>query len=121
MAKKIMVVDDDPATVMIVKAVLTTHGFDVATAHSGRDCLDKVKNEKLDLILLDIMMPKMDGWETLRKLKKNKITDTTPVVMLTVKEDVGETPDLKDVISDYITKPFSKTDLIKRVKKILGE
>lgn len=120
MAKKIMVVDDDSTTVMVVKAILSIHGFEVTTATSGQECLDRVNNEKPDLILLDIMMPKMDGWQVLRKLKKNKVTDKTPVLMLTVKEDVGEAPELRDVVSDYITKPFSKTDLIGRVKKVLG-
>lgn len=121
MAKKIMVVDDDPTTVMVVKAVLSTYGFDVATVHSGQECLNKVGEEKPDLILLDIMMPKMDGWETLRRLKEKSITDTTLVVMLTVKGDVGEAPELRDVVSDYITKPFGKTDLIERVRKVIGE
>ncbi|MBU4265804.1 MAG: response regulator [Candidatus Altiarchaeales archaeon] len=120
MAKKIMVVDDDPTTATVVKAVLTIHGFDVITASSGRECLDKVKDIKPDLILLDIMMPSMDGWETLRKLKEDKITDTLSVAMLTVKEDIGEAPELRDVVSDYITKPFSKADLIERVKKLMA-
>ena len=69
MGKKIMVVDDEPDTVDLIKLVLETEGFEVITAFSGKECLDKVTLEEPDAILLDIMMPEMDGWEVFRKIR----------------------------------------------------
>lgn len=67
MSKKIMVVDDEPDTVDLVKLVLETEGFEVITAYSGSECLMKLDEEKPDAVLLDIMMPEMDGWEVFKK------------------------------------------------------
>jgi len=120
MRNKILVVDDEPDMVDIVKLVLTQSGFDVSTAYSGRECLEKASKESFDLIILDIRMPEMDGWTTLRKLKEKKITDNTNVIILTVEKGPGvEIFGLQDVVADYITKPFNREKLIKHVKKAL--
>ena len=117
---KILVVDDEPDMVDILELVLTQAGFEVSTAHSGRECVDKASKDDFDLILLDIRMPEMDGWTTLRELKKMKVTDKTRVIIWTVEKGPGvEIFGLQDVVSDYITKPFDKEKLIKHVKKAL--
>jgi len=118
---KILVVDDEPDMVDILKLILTQDGFEVSTAYSGKECVDKALREDFGLIILDIRMPGMDGWTTLRRLKEKKVTDRTPVIILTVEKGPGvEIFGLQDVVSDYITKPFDKEKLIKHVKKALA-
>ena len=120
MVSKILVVDDEPDMVDILRLILTQAGFEVSTAYSGSECLSKVSKEDFNLIVLDIRMPEMDGWATLRKLKENKVTDGTSVIILTIEKGPGvEIFGLQDVVSDYITKPFDKEKLIKHVKKAL--
>jgi DNA-binding response OmpR family regulator len=117
---KVLVVDDEPDMVDILKLVLTQAGFDVSTAYSGRECIEKASKDDFDIIILDIRMPEMDGWTTLRKLKEKKITDKTRVIILTVEKGPGvEIFGLQDVVADYITKPFEREKLIKHVKKAL--
>ena len=122
MSKKIMIVDDEHDVVDAVRTMLEAEGYEVVSAYSGKECLRKLKEEKVDLLLLDIRMPGMDGWEVLRKLKEKGITDTTKVSILTAVMQVGEDIfGLQDVVTDYIRKPFSREDLIGSVKKALGE
>jgi DNA-binding response OmpR family regulator len=117
---RVLVVDDEPDMVDILKLVLTQAGFEAQTAYSGKECLDKVSRQDFDLIILDIRMPEMDGWTTLRKLKEKKITEKAKVIILTVEKGPGvEIFGLQDVVSDYITKPFDREKLIKHVKKAL--
>lgn len=117
--KKIMVVDDEPDTVDLVKLVLETEGFEVIPAYSGIECLEKLEVEKPDAILLDIMMPGMDGWEVFHKIK-DKYHDI-PVAMLTVRDkDIDKMMGLHVLkASDYIIKPFGRQELVDRVKNIL--
>ncbi|RLF43701.1 MAG: two-component system response regulator, partial [Thermoplasmata archaeon] len=110
MSKKIMVVDDEYEVADIVKKMLESEGFEVIIANSGEEALKKLEKERPDLILLDIMMPGMDGWETLKKIKSNEKFRDIPVSMLTA---LPLTPDdTKDKpinsIENYIVKPFSK-------------
>jgi DNA-binding response OmpR family regulator len=88
---------------------------------SGRDCLERTSKEDYDLIILDIRMPEMDGWTTLRKLRERKVTDRTKIIILTVEKGPGvEIFGLQDVVADYITKPFDRERLIKHVRKALA-
>ena len=122
MAKKIMVVDDEPHLVELVRAVLETAGYEVITCSSGQECLDKFKDNKPDLIILDMMMPGMSGRETCERIRTNPDTKDIKVAFLTVARfsETGKDT-LKDMgVSDYITKPFDNDDLITRVKKIVG-
>ncbi|MDI6917845.1 MAG: DUF835 domain-containing protein [Thermoplasmatales archaeon] len=122
MKHKIMIVDDEPDVVDAVRTMLEAEGYEVLSAYSGKECLNKLKKEKVDLILLDIRMPVMDGWEVLRKLKEKGITNTIKVSMLTAVTQIGEDIfGLQDVVTDYIRKPFSREALIGSVKKALGE
>lgn len=119
--KKIMVVDDEEDITKLVQLMLEIEGFEVVAAHSGQEALDKVCDEMPDLILLDIMMPEMDGWEVYRRLKQDKRTTDIPVAMLTAKTtpldiNIGLHVAKAD---DYITKPFERKDLLERIKRML--
>ncbi len=116
---KIMVVDDEPDTVDLIKLVLETEGFEVIPAYSGRECLEKLKVEKPALVLLDIMMPEMDGWEVFHRIKEKH--SELPVAMLTVRDkDIDKMLGLHVLkADDYITKPFGRQELVERVKKII--
>ena len=121
MPKKIMVVDNEPDTVELVKAILEDGGYDVIKAYSGIECLKKVDTEKPDLILLDIMMPDLSGWDTFNRLRKKD--QKTKVSFLSVIEISKERLDrlLQSGLSDYITKPFTADELLARVDKILSQ
>lgn len=123
MANKIMVIDDEPDVVDLVKLILESDGFKVVTAYSGKEALEKIEKEMPDLVLLDIMMPQMDGWEVFRRIKANKKTADIPVAMLTAKtQSIDKMIGLHVVkVDDYITKPFGRSELLERVKKILAE
>ncbi len=123
MANKIMVVDDEPDVVDLVKLVLESDGFRVVTAYSGKEALDKIDREMPDLVLLDIMMPQMDGWEVYSRIRANPNTKDIPVAMLTAKsQSIDKMIGLHVVkVDDYITKPFGRSELLERVKRILKE
>ncbi len=115
---KIIVVDDDPDLLFVVSKFLEKEGFEVVCFESGEECLEKLEKNKPDLILMDIMMPGLDGWETTEKIKSNPATKDIPVVMLTVK---GEREDkLKSFhetkCDGYIVKPVDRKELIKVVR-----
>ena len=121
MTRKILAVDDEPSIVKLVSAALTTRGYEVVTAYDGQDALDKVALEKPDLIVLDIMMPKMDGREVARRLSKDPKTAKIPIVFLSAIGDLDSQLDtleeLKDV--EYLTKPFDVKELGDYVEAML--
>ncbi len=123
MANKIMVVDDEPDVVDLVRLVLESDGFQVVTAYSGKEALEKIGKEMPDLVLLDIMMPQMDGWEVYSRIRANPQTKDIPVAMLTAKsQSIDKMIGLHVVkVDDYITKPFGRSELLERVKRILKE
>ncbi len=86
MAKKILVVDDERHIVRLVEVNLTRAGYDVVTAYDGVEALEAVKNETPDMIVLDVMMPRMDGFEVLRRLQADPETQNIPVIMLTARK-----------------------------------
>ncbi|MFH1778311.1 MAG: response regulator [Candidatus Omnitrophota bacterium] len=117
MAKKILVVDDEPHVVRVVENRLKANGYEVITADNGLDGLARAKKEKPDLIILDIMMPKMDGQEVLKNLRQNKDTEAIPVIMLTAKTE-GEDI-VKSLIDggavEYIVKPFTGIEIMSKI------
>jgi len=123
MAKgKILVVDDEVYIVHILDFSLGMEGYEVLTALDGEQALEKARQEHPDLIVLDIMMPKLDGYETCKLLKADDGTRNIPVILLSAK---GRNADQKvgfDVgADDYITKPFSPRKLVERINDILGQ
>ncbi|MCL7410600.1 MAG: response regulator [Methanosarcinaceae archaeon] len=120
MSQVVMVVDDEPDTIDLVRLVLESEGIDVVGANSGNECLKMIDNSRPDAILLDIMMPEMDGWETFHKIKEKDAT--IPVSMLTVKSQEFDKMLGLHVLKadDYITKPFGRKELVERTKALLG-
>jgi two-component system alkaline phosphatase synthesis response regulator PhoP len=118
---KILVVDDEVYILHILDFSLGAEGFEVITANNGELAIEKAKQEKPDLIVLDIMMPVLDGYETCRRLKREAETKNIPVVLLTAKgRDVDKRLGYEVGAVDYIVKPFSPNRLIERIQEILG-
>lgn len=120
MSKKILAVDDEPSITRLVAAALTGRGFEVITASDGPEALDKAHFEKPDLIVLDIMMPRMDGREVRKRLAKDPVTKDIPVVFLSAVGDLNSQLDtLEDSDSEYLTKPFNPRELADYVEAML--
>ncbi|MBF8254963.1 MAG: phoP [Deltaproteobacteria bacterium] len=120
--KTIMVVDDNPDIITIVKTILEGKGYTVLSASSGLELLNMLKNQKPDLIILDIMMPEMDGLEVLSRLKAVADTATLPVILLTAKVQYEDVLGGYKLGADYyITKPFTSTQLVNGINLLLGE
>ncbi|KRN24470.1 response regulator YycF [Lacticaseibacillus camelliae] len=114
MAKKILVVDDEKPILDIVKFNLNKEGYDVVTAEDGEEALTKVNDENPDLIILDLMLPKIDGLEVARQVRKDH---DMPIIMLTAKDsEIDKVLGLEMGADDYVTKPFSNRELVARVK-----
>jgi two-component system, OmpR family, alkaline phosphatase synthesis response regulator PhoP len=119
MAKKILAVDDERHIVRLVQVNLERQGYEVVTAYDGKEALEKVEAESPDLIVLDVMMPYMDGFEVLQNLKRNPSTREIPVIMLTAKaQDADVFRGWQSGVDCYLTKPFNPMELIAFVKRI---
>ncbi len=117
MSKKILVVDDEPRLVSVVEAYLKQEGFDVATASNGQDAIFVARESKPDLIILDVMMPEMDGFEFMRAHRREA---ETPIILLTAKvEEDDKVIGLELGADDYVTKPFRPRELVARVRAVL--
>lgn len=122
MAKKIVLAEDEPQIARLIEFKLKKEGYQVTWKENGEEALKAIKADKPDLILLDVMMPVMDGYEVLRRLKEDENLRSIPVVMLTARaqeRDVVKGIDMG--AEDYITKPFHPAELLARVKRILGK
>lgn len=118
---KIMLVDDEPDILFVEKIILEKAGYEIIEANSGEECLEKLKTEKPDMILLDVMMPGINGWETCKRIKENESTKDIPVIMVTVKSsDEDMTKSFKYSQSDgHVSKPIIKEKLIQTIKWIV--
>ncbi|HRE47600.1 MAG TPA: response regulator [Aggregatilineales bacterium] len=118
---KIVCIEDDPKTIELVKLILKREGFEVTGVGNGADGLRAVEALKPNLVLLDLMMPDMDGWEVYQSIRANDATKHIPVIILTAKaQDIDRRLGLNIAkVNDYVTKPFSPSDLIQAVRKIL--
>jgi two-component system response regulator VicR len=119
--KKIMVVDNEPDIVDLTRTVLELGGYEVVTAYSGEECLRQLEKEEVDLVLLDIMMPGISGWDVFNRI--NKTSKHIKVAFMSVLEisDKRKQVLLDEGLADYIMKPFDKESLLSRVDKILIE
>lgn len=116
--KKLLVVDDEPSILTLLKFNLEQSGFEVLTAENGNDALEIATTEDLTLIVLDLMLPGMDGMDVCKTLRQEKIN--TPILMLTAKDDeFDKILGLELGADDYMTKPFSPREVVARVKAIL--
>jgi two-component system, OmpR family, alkaline phosphatase synthesis response regulator PhoP len=120
MAKKILAVDDEKHILRLVQINLEKAGYDVLTGTNGREAVEKVRAEKPDLVVMDVMMPEMDGFEALQTLKADPATAGVPVIMLTAKaQDADVFHGWQSGADLYLTKPFNPTELLTFVKRIL--
>ncbi|MDY6795800.1 MAG: response regulator [Actinomycetota bacterium] len=121
MAERVLIVDDDATMVNLLSTILEIDGFETIKALSGEEALEMVFKEPPDLVLLDIMMPEMDGFEVLAKLRSDQSTKRMPIIMLTARTDD------KDIFEgwrrgadEYITKPFDPSELVETIKMVLS-
>lgn len=120
MAKKILVVDDEVQLVELIKMRLEASRYKVITAYDGQEALDKAKKEKPDLIILDLMLPKMDGYKVCGLLKADSRYNKIPILMFTARAQETDIKQGKEVgADDYITKPFEPEVLLGKIKKHL--
>jgi two-component system alkaline phosphatase synthesis response regulator PhoP len=117
---KILVVDDEVNITQILEFSIGSEGYQVITASNGEDAVEKARREQPDLVILDIMMPKIDGYEACRLIKSNPLTKNIPVVLLTAKgRDIDKRLGYEVGAIDYIVKPFSPNKLIERIHQLL--
>ena len=122
MKRKILVVDDEDDILHFLELVLKEKGYDVVTASNGHDALTAAQIEKPDLVLLDIMMPQMDGWEVLKLLRVDEGTRQIPVAMLSARTEAKDrVQGLQEGAIDYICKPFSLQELLGKIETIFSQ
>jgi two-component system, OmpR family, alkaline phosphatase synthesis response regulator PhoP len=120
MAKQILAVDDEQNIRRLLEVNLQRAGYQVTTAWDGQDALEKVGRQRPDMVVLDVMMPRIDGFEVLRRLKADPSTAEIPVLMLTAKaQDADIFHGLRAGADFYLTKPFNPSELLMWVKRIL--
>jgi DNA-binding response OmpR family regulator len=118
---RVLVVDDDEVIRQLIAVNLTLEGFDVVTAVDGRDCLEKVVEAAPDVITLDVMMPRLDGWVTAVQLRDNPATAGIKVVMITARAQEDDWTKGRQVgVDAYLTKPFDPVEMIRVVRELVG-
>lgn len=121
--RRIVCIEDEPEMIDLFKLILTRRGFDVIGANGGRQGLELVKEIKPDLVLIDLMMPDMDGWEVYQNLKANEDTQNIPVIVVTAKaQSIDRVLGLHIAkVNDYIAKPFSPSALLESIEQVLSQ
>ena len=120
--KKVVCIEDEQEMIELVKLILSQHGFEVIGAVGGQEGLDKVAEIRPDLVVLDLMMPGIDGWHVYQKLRANPDLRDIPVIMVTAKaQSIDKVLGLHIArVNDYITKPFGPQELVQSVKRVLS-
>lgn len=120
---KIVCIEDDPEMIDLVKLILTRQGYDVTGAMGGKEGLAAILREKPDLVLLDLMMPDMDGWEVFQHMRADEDMQNVPVIVVTAKaQSIDKVLGLHIAkVDDYITKPFGPSELLASVLRVLQE
>jgi CheY-like chemotaxis protein len=120
-SKRILICDDDPVILRLLQVNLELEGFDVLLGHNGEEAVEIAQAEHPDLIILDIMMPRMDGYQACEKLKSLEDTRDIPVVFLSAKAQQSDIEKGKSFgVADYLTKPFDPNDLIDVLERLLS-
>jgi DNA-binding response OmpR family regulator len=118
---RVLVVDDDEVIRQLIAVNLTLEGFDVVTAVDGHDCLEKVAEVEPDVITLDVMMPRLDGWVTATQLRKNPATADIKVVLITARAQEDDRDRGREIgVDAYLTKPFDPAEMIRVVRALAG-
>lgn len=120
MNKKIMVVDDEPDILTALRLIFENYGYDVTTVETGRECIEEIKRGFEGVVLIDIMMPKMDGWTTIKKIVDKELTKNIAIEVITGKgtKDHEKMRGLEPYIFDYLVKPFNPEELISSVETL---
>jgi DNA-binding response OmpR family regulator len=120
--KVVVCIEDEPEMIDLVKLILSRKGFQVVGAMGGREGLEAIQTQKPDLVLLDLMMPDMDGWEVYQKMKADDQTKGIPVIVVTAKaQSIDKVLGLHIAkVDDYITKPFGPQELMESVEQVLA-
>jgi two-component system, OmpR family, response regulator VicR len=120
--KKIICIEDEPEMIDLVKLILSRYGYEVIGANGGRSGLEAIRKHKPDLVLLDLMMPDMDGWEVYQQMKADSEMKEIPVVVVTAKaQSIDKVLGLHIAkVDDYVTKPFGPDDLRNSIERVLG-
>jgi len=120
--QRILIVDDDPEILMLISRLLAEEGFDVVTAACGLDALELFGSEPFDMVLLDVMMPEMDGYTVSNHLRMAGVPRTLPVVFVTAKTDPASLKEsFRSGATAYLTKPFSRRELVSTVRALMPE
>ena len=118
---RVLVVDDDEVIRQLIAVNLQLEGFEVVTAVDGQDCLDRVRDIDPDVITLDVMMPRLDGWVTAVKLRDDPVTRDIKVVMITARAQEHDISRGHEIgVDAYVTKPFDPAELIRTVRELAG-
>jgi DNA-binding response OmpR family regulator len=122
MSRSVVCVEDEPEMIDLYRLILNRRGFDVIGADGGREGLEVIREHLPDLVLLDLMMPDIDGWEVYKQLKANPTTREIPVIVVTAKaQSIDKVLGLHIAqVDDYISKPFSPQELLDSVEKVLS-
>jgi DNA-binding response OmpR family regulator len=120
---RVVCIEDEPEMIDLYRLILSRRGFDVLGADGGKDGLEAVRNHLPDLVLLDLMMPDMDGWEVYKRLKADPQTEAIPVIVVTAKaQSIDKVLGLHIAqVDDYISKPFSPQELLDSVEKTINK
>jgi len=123
MSIRVLCIEDEPEMIELIHLILSRAGYEVLGAESGAEGLELLEKEDVDLVLLDLMMPEMDGWEVYQRLKANERTRDIPVIIVTAKaQRIDRVLGLYIVgADDYITKPFSPRDLLNSIEQVLAK
>ena len=119
MAKKILLIDDDPTLIKLVQPFLESHGFAVTAANDGEEGIEQLKSIRPDLIILDVQMPRMNGYTFIFEMKKLTGSKSIPIIVLTAKEGMAEIFKIEGV-KEYVTKPFKPDALLSHINKHLA-
>lgn len=121
-SKRILVVDDEPFILRSLTFVLRKEGFEVSEARNGEEAMERIRSERPALVLLDVMMPKKNGYEVLQEIKQNESLASTYVIMLTAKgQEADRVKGLSLGVDEYMTKPFSPRKIVERARAVLND
>jgi CheY-like chemotaxis protein len=116
---KILLVDNEIYTLKIMRQMLEQSGFEIITAVNGRECIEKAKADRPDIILMDVMMPEMSGWDALKIIRADNAIKDVPVAMLSAKRELNR--ELLQLADMYFTKPLEKDELLKSIQSVIKE
>src|SRR5262245_54858654 len=121
MARKKILLVDDAETILMMERMILSSTYDLITAKDGREAVDKALAQKPDLILLDVVMPKMDGFEACKQIRASEPIKQTPIIMVTTRgESQNIATGFENGCNDYLTKPIDSSELLAKVKKLIG-